>query len=395
MHSGFRIGKIFGINVFVDWSWIFIFLLITWNLAGAVFPSIHPNWGPGLNIALGILAALLFFISILLHELAHSVVAKARGLPVRRITLFIFGGVSNIEREPRSPVTEFFMAVVGPITSLLLGYGFYWLGTQNINGIASAVNNPTPFLRSLGPLSTMLLWLGPINILIGIFNLIPGFPMDGGRILRAILWGVSGNLRLATRWATLVGQAIGWIFGVAGIAMLFGVNIPLLGTGIINGLWLAFIGWFLVNAASQSYQRVVIEDMLEGISIDRLIHEAPPSVAPDLPLSSLIYDYVLRSEENESAFPVMEGEQLLGMVYVKNVRDVDRDYWETTTVRDVMVPENELEVVTPRDDAMVAFQKMAQQEVRQVPVVQNGTLVGMLRRKDFMRWLQMHSETSQ
>lgn len=157
MRSGFKVGTIFGISIHVDWSWILIFLLVTWNLAGAVFPSLHPDWSIGMNIALGIAASLLFFISILLHELAHSLVAKARGLPVRRITLFFFGGVSNIEREPPSPSTEFLMAIVGPLTSLLLGFGFIWLGGQNIPEMDDALISPMPVLRNLDPLSTMLL----------------------------------------------------------------------------------------------------------------------------------------------------------------------------------------------------------------------------------------------
>ena len=390
MRSGFKVGRIFGINIHIDWSWIFIFLLVTWNLAGAVFPRLHPGWGPGLNIALGIAASLLFFLSILLHELAHSLVAKARGLPVRRITLFIFGGVSNIERDPPSPLTEFLIAVVGPLTSILLGIGFIWLGSQNIAGMTGALNNPMQFLRNLDPLSTMLLWLGPINILIGIFNLVPGFPLDGGRILRSILWGVTNNFRRATQWATIVGQGAGWLMIVAGIAMVFGITIPLLGTGLLNGLWFAFIGWFLINAASQSYQRVVIEDLLEGVPVNRLMREPPPAVEPDLPVSALVYDRVMREEEG--AFPVMHDDRLLGMVFVEKLRDVDRSAWDTTTVEEVMVPENELVVATPRDDAIDAFQKLAQEEVRQVPVVQNGTLVGILRQKDFMRWLRLHSE---
>ena len=184
MRSGFRVGKILGINIHIDWSWIFIFLLVTWNLAGAVFPSLHPDWDTTTNIALGLVASFLFFLSILLHELAHSLVAKARGLPVRRITLFFFGGVSNIEREPPSPKTEFLMAIVGPLTSIGLGIGFIWLGRQNIPTLTTGLSDPRQLLRGLDPLSTMLMWLGPINILIGLFNLVPGFPLDGGRVLR-------------------------------------------------------------------------------------------------------------------------------------------------------------------------------------------------------------------
>ncbi len=390
MRSGFKIGRIFGINIHVDWSWIFIFLLVTWNLAGAVFPSLHPDWGLGLNIAVGVAASLLFFFSILLHELAHSLVAKARGLPVRRITLFFFGGVSNIEREPPSPGTEFLMAIVGPLTSILLGAGFIWLGRQNVPEMATALNNLMQLLRGLDPLSTMLLWLGPINILIGLFNLIPGFPLDGGRILRSMLWATMDNFRRATRWATALGQGIGWLMILAGIAMVFGANLPILGTGITNGIWFAFIGWFLVNAASQSYQQVVVEDMLEGVPITRLMREPAPAVSPDLPISTLVYDHVMQGDDR--AFPVVESDRLLGVVYVENLRGVERSAWDTTTVRQVMVPEKDLDVVTPREDAMDAFQKLANKEMRQIPVVQNGKLIGMLRRRDILRWLQVRSE---
>jgi Zn-dependent protease/predicted transcriptional regulator len=390
MRSGFKVGRIFGINIHIDWSWIFIFLLVTWNLAAAVFPSLHPDWDVTTNIALGIAASLLFFLSILLHELAHSLVAKARGLPVRRITLFFFGGVSNIEREPPSPKTEFLMAIVGPLTSILLGIGFIWLGRQNIPAITTGLSDPMQLLRGLDPLSTMLLWLGPINILIGLFNLIPAFPLDGGRILRSVFWASMDDFRRATRWATAIGQGFGWLMILAGIAMVFGANLPVLGTGLGNGIWLAFIGWFLINAASQSYQQVLIEDMLEGVPITRLMREPAPAVSPDLPVSTLVYDHVMRGDER--AFPVLDSGRLVGMVYTENLRDIDRSAWETTTVQQVMVPEQELEIVTPREDAMDAFQKLARKEMRQIPVVQNGELVGMLRRRDILRWLQVRSE---
>ncbi len=390
MRTGIKVGRIFGINIHIDWSWIFIFVLVTWNLAAAVFPALHPEWGIGLNIALGVAASLLFFISILLHELAHSLVARASGLPVRRIRLFIFGGVSNIEREPPSPLSEFLIAIVGPLTSILLGAAFLLLGSMSIDGITSGLNNPMQLLGTLDPLSTMLLWLGPINILIGLFNMVPGFPLDGGRILRSILWGIANNFLRATQWATLIGQGVGWLMILTGVAMVFGVTIPFLGTGLINGLWFAVIGWFLINAANQSFQRVLIEDMLEGVSIQRLMREPPPSVAPDLPISTLVYDRVMR--EDERAYPVMQNGDLLGMVYVEQIRDIERTEWDSTTVQQVMVPEAELVMANPRDDAMEAFQKLAREEVNQVPVMQNGTLVGILRQKDFMRWFRLHSE---
>ncbi len=390
MRSGFKIARLFGIDVFIDWSWLFVFLLVTWDLAGQVFPSLHPGWGLDLNIAMGVLASLLFFFSILLHELAHSIVARARGLPVRRITLFFFGGVSNIQREPPSPGTEFFMAVVGPLTSIALGVIFLLIGVGQIPRLTFVPTNATPLLRSLSPLATMLVWLGPVNIIIGLFNLIPAFPLDGGRILRSILWALSHNLRRATRWATAVGQAFGWLMIVAGIAMVFGAYIPVLGGGFINGLWLAFIGWFVISAAVQSYHQVVIEDLLQGVPVTSLMREPAPAVSPDTTVHDLVFDHVMRGEER--AFPVMDGGRLAGMVYAEDLRKVDRGHWDRTLVRDVMVPESNLDELSPREDAMDAFQKMANKDMRQMPVVQNGQLIGVLRRRDILRWLQVQSD---
>src|SRR5262249_25123012 len=241
MNRGFYLGRIFGINIHIDASWILIFLLVTWSLASGLLPAWHPGWSVVMRWALALVAATLFFISILLHELSHSIVAKAYGLPVRRITLFLFGGVSNIEREPPTPKTEFLMAVVGPITSILLGMIFLALAafsaaTSNITG-----QDPQAVARPFGPATTFLAWLGPINILLGLFNLIPGFPLDGGRILRAALWSATKDLRKATAWAAGVGRLTGWMFIAAGVAMALGARLPFFGTGLISGLWLIFI----------------------------------------------------------------------------------------------------------------------------------------------------------
>jgi Zn-dependent protease len=387
MRTGFRVARLFGINVFIDWSWIFIFLLVTWNLAAAVFPAIHPDWEFGLILAISVAASVLFFVSVLVHELAHSLVAKARGLPVRSITLFIFGGVSNIEREPPSPLTEFLVAVVGPLTSVGLGFLLLYLAQIN-TGIITG--DPAQFLAQLDPLTTMLIWLGSINILLGIFNTIPGFPLDGGRILRSILWAISGNLRRATRWATFVGQAIAWLFIVTGIAMVFGFQVPILGTGILPGLWLAFIGWFLNNAASQSYQQMVVQDILEGVPVSRLMRTETPTVEPHIPISALVDDYIMGTDER--AFPVMDNEQLVGLVCLEDIRKVPRQEWDATLVHQVMTPAERLEVVSPRDDATEALRKLGSKDFRQAPVVQGNQLVGMLRRRDILRWLQLHSE---
>ena len=258
MDRGFSIGHIFGINIRVDWSWLLIFVLVVWNLA-SVFGGVHPDWGPALSWGTALVAALLFFGSVLAHELAHSLVARARGIPVRGITLFLFGGVSNIQREPPSAGAEFIMAIVGPLTSVVLGAILLVIGVASAGPLPNAAADPNQFLASLGPLTTLLLWLGTVNIVVGIFNMIPAFPLDGGRVLRSIFWAISNNLRKATRWASWIGQGIAWLMIVAGIAMVFGVQLPVLGTGPISGLWLAFIGWFLNSSASRSYQQVELD----------------------------------------------------------------------------------------------------------------------------------------
>ena len=390
MRSGFRIGRIFGINIYIDWSWIFIFLLITWDLAAGVFPQFHPEWTSAMVWGMAIIASLLFFASVLAHELAHSVVAKSQGIPVRNITLFLFGGVSNIQREPPSAMNEFVMAVVGPITSIFLGVVFLILAGIGASGMGNAIANPLGILNQLNPLSTLLLWLGPINILLGVFNLIPGFPLDGGRVLRSILWGITNNLRRATRWASWVGQLVAWLFIIAGISMVFGMSVPFFGTGLIGGIWLAFIGWFLHDAATQSYRQVVIEDLLEGVPVTQLMRADVPTVQPNISVSTLVHDHIMGSDERD--FPVIELDRLVGLVCVEDVRKVPRDQWETTRVSQIMTPESKLIVASPREDASDALNDLASREVNQLPVLQDGRLIGILRRRDIMRWLQLHSD---
>jgi Zn-dependent protease/CBS domain-containing protein len=310
-------------------------------------------------------------------------------LPVRRITLFLFGGVSNIEREPPTPKTEFLMAVVGPITSILLGIIFmamaaFIVATSNIAG-----SDPETVARQLGPVTTLLAWLGPINILLGLFNLIPGFPLDGGRILRAALWSATKDLRKATAWAAGVGRVTGWMFIAAGVAMALGAELPFFGTGLISGLWLIFIGWFLNSAAASSYQQTVVRNLLEDVPVFRLMRLNVPIVAPTLPVSQLVYDYVMGADER--AFPVMEGDRLVGMVCLEDVRKVPREEWDRVTVGEIMTDANHLDVVTASEDAGDALEKLTRRDVGQAPVIENGRLVGLLRRRDILKWLELQS----
>jgi Zn-dependent protease/CBS domain-containing protein len=384
MKSGVSIGKIFGINIKIDWSWLFIFFLITWNLA-VVFGQFHSEWNLQLRWSVAVVASILFFASVLVHELAHSLVAKAQNVPVRSITLFLFGGVSNIQRHPPSPRAEFLITIVGPLSSFILGFLFILA-----SGTAQLSANPTNAIGNLGPASTLLMWLGSINFILAVFNLIPGFPLDGGRILRSILWGITDNLRRATRWASWVGQTIAWLMIVGGISMIFGVRLPFFGTGLVGGLWLAFIGWFLNSASIQSYHQVVVQDILEDVPVKDLMRAQPPTVEPGSTISSLVHDNIMKSDDH--AFPVVEHGQLQGMITLEDIRQVDRDDWDSTTVRDVMTPADDLTIVSVREDAAETLNKLSRRDVRQLPVMENGNLAGILRRRDIVKWLQLHSE---
>lgn len=389
MRNGLRLGKILGIEVRVDWSWLFIFFLVTWNLA-MVFGQRHTDWGLAVTWGTALAASVLFFASVLAHEMAHSLVARSRGMPVHNITLFLFGGVSNIQREPTSPQSEFLMAIVGPLTSIVLGYFFLILAHSTIGPWQVSSTEIETMIGRLSPLSTLLLWLGPVNILVGLFNLLPGFPLDGGRILRSLLWAVTGNLRKATRWAAGAGQMLAGLMIFMGFAMVFGVWFPLLGSGSIGGLWFVFIGWFLYSASTQSYQQVVIRDILQGVPVSRMMRTEPPQVSPNITIDDLVGNYIMRADDY--AFPVQDGNELVGLVTLEDVRKVSRDQWPSTRVADIMTPRAELVVVAPADDAAEALHLLSQRDVRQLPVIQDGRLVGVLRRRDIMKWLQLHAE---
>jgi Zn-dependent protease/predicted transcriptional regulator len=386
--GGFSIGRIFGIDIRIDWSWLFIFVLVTWNLA-VVFGQVHTNWATWLTWGIAVVAALLFFASVLAHELAHSLVARAQGVPVRSITLFLFGGVSSIERDPSSARNEFVMAFVGPLTSIVVGIVLLLIAGAGAGSISANVTDPTQALAQLSPLTTLLMWLGSVNVFVGLFNLVPGFPLDGGRVVRSILWAVTDNLRNATRWASALGQLIAWLMIVAGIAMVFGVQIPFFGTGL-GGLWLAFIGWFLNSASAQSYRQLVVHDILDGVAVSRMMRTAPPTVPPDCSVSSLVHEHIMGHDDH--AFPVTEDGRLIGLVTLEDVRHTSREAWEMTTVREIMTPADKLVVVSPEADAAEALTKLTERDVGQLPVTRDHQLLGLLRRQDLVNWLQLHAE---
>jgi Zn-dependent protease/CBS domain-containing protein len=384
--NAFRLGRLFGIDVRIDYSWLFVFVLLTWNLA-AVFSVWHPDWTPLEAVGIAATAAVLFFACVLLHELAHSLVARRFGLRVRSITLFLFGGISNIEREPPSARAEFLTAIAGPIVSLVLGFGFITLTSLSVAMSYASASETGSALSHLGPGATLLAWLGPINVLIGAFNLIPAFPLDGGRVLRSVLWASSRDLSSATRTATTVGQAFGGLFIVVGIAMAFGLRVPFFGTGLVGGLWLAFIGWFLRRAAAQSYLRVALHDVMEGHTVAELMRPAGESVPPDLSLAALVHEYLIPSDAG--ALPIVQDGKVVGVVSLTEVRRVPHDEWSRTPVERVMRRDAALTVAEPGEPLAQAFEDLARQDLGELPVLDHGRLVGMLLRRDLGRWFEL------
>jgi CBS domain-containing protein len=279
---------------------------------------------------------------------------------------------------------------LSPITSLVIGGLLVWIAGLSAGPLGAAMAEPAEAISRLNPLSTLLLWLGSVNVILGIFNLIPGFPLDGGRVLRSILWAVTDNLRRATYLASLVGHGIAWLMVGSGIAMAFGIRIPFFGTGFVNGLWLAFIGWFLHSASAQSYQKIVVQDILEGVPVARMMRSDPPTCSADCSVSRLVHEHIMKTDDQ--SFPILDNGRLIGLVTLQDVRGVSRDAWDTTTIRQIMTPVDQLTVVTPDEDAADALNKLTQRDVRQLPVMRDGALAGLLRRRDIIKWLQLESE---
>ncbi len=364
-----NLGQIAGIPVRIHISWFLIFVLVIWNLTGVVFPQRYPGWSPGLYLGAGLLTSLLFFASVLLHELAHSLVARQRGLPVHDIILFIFGGVSEIGEEPETPATEFVMALVGPLTSLVLGGLFLALGALT---------------RGASQLPAVLsLYLGQINISLGLFNLIPGFPLDGGRVLRSILWQRSRNLHQATRIASWVGQGVAYLFIVIGVWQIF--------TGQWgNGMWIAFIGWFLDNAAQTSYRQMAVKHMLAGHTVREIMTQDCYPLPPTTPLDELVRGHLLTT--GRRCFPIVQSSQLMGLLTLHNIKKVPQARWAAVTVGQVMTPLAQLKAIGPDEGLWAAMQEMTEEGVNQLPVMEGRQLVGMLGRDHLIGFIRIRAE---
>jgi Zn-dependent protease len=369
MPGSFRIGRIAGIDIEVNVSWLVILVLLTFSLAVNWFPATVPRQSTLIYWVLGFIAALLLFVSVLLHELAHSLVARARGVPVKRITLFIFGGVSDLEQEPQSAGVEFQIAVVGPLTSLAIGA---------VTLVAGNLIGPNAPL-----VAAVLRYLGVTNLLLGVFNLIPGFPLDGGRVLRAIIWRVTGSLRRATRAATLVGQVIAYLFIVAGVILFFSGD-------FINGLWFGFIGWFLLQAAQAANSQVMLESVFKGVTVGQLMSPPPLTTPANISLQQLVDGYLL--PHGARTIPVVrsDDQQLVGLVTLADIRHVPREQWPQTPVGQAMVPLERLHTIRAQQNLNDVLPLMTGRDVNQLPVVDDaGRLVGILSRDGILRYVEI------
>lgn len=366
MPGTFRIGKIAGIDIDIHVSWIIILVFLTVSLATGWFPQLYPGWSTATYWLIAFLSSLLLFVSVLLHELAHSLVARRRGLPVKSITLFIFGGVSNIEREPQSPGVEFQIAFVGPLTSLVIGAICFLL--------------QVPLRGSNSPLEGILFYLAVTNILLGVFNLIPGFPLDGGRVLRSIVWRLTGNLRQATRVAALTGQIIAYLLILIGIWIFFAGD-------ILDGIWFGFIGWFLLSASQSANAQGMLTSVLSGVTVGEVMNPKPATVPADISLQQLVDAYFLPGGLRYAL--VMQADHLVGLMTLGDIRHIPREQWGQVPVSTAMIPLSRLHVVTPQQSLSDVLPLMAGRDVNQLPVLENDALVGILSRDAIVHYLEV------
>jgi Zn-dependent protease/CBS domain-containing protein len=361
------LGKILGIQIGLDYSWFLIFALLTWMLAGSYYPEEFKHWPPLLYWLMGAVTAIMFFGCVLLHELGHSLVALRYKIPVRSITLFLFGGIAQIAAEPPSAVAEFFIAVAGPLVSLALAILFY------------AVQ---PLVAGMEPLLGVAKYLAYINLALALFNLIPGYPLDGGRVLRAIVWAITGNMGRSTIIAANAGRFFAFLLIFLGVWQIVTGNLG-------GGLWIAFIGWFLDNAASIQIQQVMLRGLLTGHRVSEAMSRGCAIIQEDMTLQQLVDEQILGG--GQRSFLVNRGDQTIGLITLHRIKEVPRPEWTTTSAAKAMLPREQLKCIGPDAELWSALQMMDRNGVNQMPVIRDQHVVGMLSREDvvtFLRTLQ-------
>jgi Zn-dependent protease/predicted transcriptional regulator len=367
-HSGLRLGRIFGIPIYAHSSWFIIFALITLSLA-TQFKYQHPQWTTAQHWTLGIITSTLFFGSVVFHELSHSFVAKHYKIPVDSITLFVFGGLSRISRDPDSASKEFNVAIAGPLSSFFLA-GCFWLVWKYLPGNQMV--------------TAAAYWLAEINLILAVFNLVPGFPLDGGRIFRGIVWGITKNFDRATKIATQAGKFFGYVM------ILWGLWDALTGN-FFGGIWLAFIGWFLLSAAQETYVQTTLRAALTGMRAEDIMNPDVPTVPRDISLEDYAHE-VLRTGRR---FHIVTGlGEPVGLVTLHTVQKVPRDEWGNTSIQAVMHPIKEIHWASPDDSALGVLERLMRENVSQMPVLSNGRIIGVIGRESLLRFMQTHGDVS-
>jgi Zn-dependent protease len=369
-----RLFKLLGFEVRLDLSWIIIAVLVTWSLAQGLFPYLYPKLSTETYWFMGVVGALGLFFSIIFHEFCHSLVARHYGMTMKGITLFIFGGVAEMGEEPPNAKTEFLMALAGPVSSFLIGGVFYLVYQMGLQGGWGV------------PVNGVMRYLAWINALLAIFNLLPAFPLDGGRILRSILWGVRQDLQ----WATRVSSGIGAAFG---IFLIFLGVLRILQQDFIGGFWWVLIGMFLRSAAQMSYQQLVVRKGLEGEPVRRFMTVNPVTVPPSLTVADLVEDYVYK--HHFKMFPVVDHERLVGCVTTRDIKEVPREQWSRETVGRIAENCPAEALIGPETDAVKALGVMNQTGLSRLLVVENDRLVGIITLKDLLAFLALKVELEQ
>lgn len=372
MPGSFRVARVLGIDIRIHISWVLIFFLVLLSLADQWFPDWYPQWSQEKTFIVSVVAALLFFASVLLHELAHAIVALRFKMSVSSITLFLLGGVANLTKEPPSAKAEFFMAAAGPFTSLAIG------GVALV--VQQLVTSNMDRLPALQPVEGVARYLSFINTAVAVFNMVPGFPLDGGRVLRSIIWGLRRDRLEATRIAGRGGQL------VAGLMVVYGASRVLDGDAVA-GLWLGLIAYFLYSAASQTLQQERVTAAVGSVRVGQLMTTDFRSASPGISIGQLIRDVVL--PHNLQAIPVVAHDRLVGLVTIADLRKVDQEQWPTTPVDAVMTPVSELTTVSPDEPLVTALDRFGGVDLPLLPVVEQGSLVGVLYRESVIGYVRM------
>lgn len=366
MGNAFRVGRVAGISIEIHPSWLIILAFVSWSLSEGLYPDQYEHWSRFAYWAAGIISGLLLFVTVLVHELAHALVAKRRGLEVPRITLFIFGGMSHMLRQPSTAGEEFQIAAAGPAASVLIavatGAGGLLLGGLNEK------------------LEAILFYLALVNVALAIFNILPGFPLDGGRVLRSIAWKRTGSFRRATKIASSVGEFFGYGLIVIGFLLL-------LNGGLLDGLWLAFIGWFLLTAAKNEAAGTQLEGVLSRLTARQVMREDFPSVTPGTPLQQIVDDFMVG--HGQRAVMVANGGAVLGIITVSDIRRTPREDWANTPAQGVMTPRESIVTVEAGRPAVEVLMLLGEKGLNQVPVLEDGRMVGLVTRREILERVQL------